>query len=152
MASVFLQDMATDILVLVKLIQVLRELIQREEIPPHDILVLTHRDDLIEQLKAHVREFNAARGNLFIRLRELREYTEAKCEHPSLFKEQEMTVFYYRSDNLSDEQKEKIIDFRNYDDAGKWYVLLDEAHKGDKEESNWSDDIHKVLATISSRG
>jgi len=30
-----------------------------------------------------------------------------------------MNVFYYRSDNLSDEQKERIIDFRNYDDNGK---------------------------------
>lgn len=53
-------------LVLVKLIQVLRDLIQFREIPPHDILVLTHRDDLIEQLKAHVSEFNAAHSDLFI--------------------------------------------------------------------------------------
>jgi superfamily II DNA or RNA helicase len=122
-------------LVLIKLIEVLRDLIQLEEIPPHDILVLTHRDDLIDQLKVHVNEFNAARSDIFIKLRELKEYADAKREHPSLFKEQELTVFYYRSDNLSDEQKEKIIDFKNYDDQGQWYVLLDEAHKGDREES-----------------
>jgi len=122
-------------LVLIKLIEVLRDLIQLGEIPPHDILVLTHRDDLIDQLKVHVDEFNAARSDIFIKLRELKEYADAKREHPSLFREQELTVFYYRSDNLSDEQKEKIIDFRNYDDQGQWYVLLDEAHKGDREES-----------------
>ncbi len=122
-------------LVLVKLIEVLWELIRRGEIPPNDILVLTHRDDLIEQFKAHVAEFNAAHGDLFIRLRELREYAEAKRHSPSLFKEHELTVFYYRSDNLSDEQKERIVDFRNYDDGGKWYVFLDEAHKGDREDS-----------------
>jgi len=122
-------------LVLVKLIQVLRDLIRLGEIPPHDILVLTYRDDLIEQLKAHVREFNAAHSDIFIKLRELKEYAAAKRDYPSLFREQELTVFYYRSDNLSDVQKEKIIDFRNYDDEGKWYVLLDEAHKGDREES-----------------
>jgi type III restriction enzyme len=121
-------------LVIVKLIEVLRALIQRYEIPPYDILVLTHRDDLIEQLKKHIHEFNASRSDLFIHLRELREYTEAKRDNPVLFKERELTVFYYRSDNLSDVQKEKIIDFRNYDDDGKWYILLDEAHKGDKEE------------------
>lgn len=115
-------------LVLVKLIEVLRGLIQRGEIPAHDILILSCRDDLIEQLKKHVREFNANRSDLFIHLRELREYADAKRSTPSLFKERELTVFYYRSDNLSDEQKEKIIDFRNYDDGGKWYVLLDEAH------------------------
>ena len=111
-------------LVIVKLFEVLRELIQRGEIPSHDILVLTHRDDLIEQLKRHVNEFNAAHGDLFIRLRELKEYAEVKRETPSLFKEHEVTVFYYRSDNLSDEQKEKIVDFRNYDDEGKWYLSL----------------------------
>src|SRR5439155_14311610 len=65
---------------------------------------------------------------------ELREYADAKRDNPVLFKDREFTVFYYRSDNLSTEQKEKLIDFRNYDDEGKWYVLLDEAHKGDREE------------------
>lgn len=121
-------------LVIVKLIEILHRLIGRGEIPPHDILMLTCRDDLIEQLKTHVDAFNAAHSDLFIHLREQREYAEAK-RNPQLFREREVTVFYYRSDNLSDEQKEKIIDFRNYENEGQWYVLLDEAHKGDKEES-----------------
>ena len=43
-------------LVLVKLIEVLQGLIQRGKIPPHDILVLSCRDDLIEQLKQHVHQ------------------------------------------------------------------------------------------------
>ena len=132
-------------LVLVKLIEVLRGLILRGEIPPHDILVLSHRDDLIEQLKKHVRKFNEARGDLFIHLRELREYADAKRDNPVLFKERELTVFYYRSDNLSDEQKERIVDFRNYDDGGKWYVLLDEAHKGDREDSK-RQQIYSILS------
>ncbi len=132
-------------LVIVKLIEILRGLILRGEIPPHDILVLTHRDDLIDQLKTHVHQFNAARSDLFIHLRELREYAEAKRYNPLLFKDREVTVFYYRSDNLSDEQKERIVDFRNYDDGGKWYVLLDEAHKGDKEESK-RQHIYSILS------
>lgn len=132
-------------LVIVKLIQVLWNLIQQGEIPPYDILVLTHRDDLIEQLKTHVSEFNAVHSDLFICLRELREYAEAKWDNPSLFKDREVTVFYYRSDNLSDEQKEKIVDFRNYDDSGRWYVLLDEAHKGDKEDSK-RQHIYSILS------
>lgn len=132
-------------LVIVKLIEVLRELIRRGEMPANDILVLTHRDDLIEQLRTHVDEFNAAHSELHIHLRELREYAAVKRENPSLFKERELTVFYYRSDNLSDAQKEKIVDFRNYDDGGKWYVLLDEAHKGDKEDSK-RQHIYAVLS------
>jgi hypothetical protein len=43
-------------------------------------------------------------------------------EHSPPFLGQEMTVFYYRSDNLSDEQKEKIINFRNFDNDGQWYI------------------------------
>lgn len=132
-------------LVLVKLIEVLRGLIQRGEIPPHDILILSWRDDLIEQLKKHVQEFNAAHSDLFVRLRELKEYADAKRDNPVLFKEHELTVFYYRSDNLSDEQKERIIDFRSYDDGGKWYVLLDEAHKGDREEAK-RQHIYSILS------
>ena len=45
------------------------------------------------------------------------------------------TVFYHRSDNISDVQKEALIDYRHYENGGKWYVLLDEAHKGGKEDS-----------------
>ena len=69
---------------------------------------------------------------MHIELRELREYSEAKREAPGgLFGgDSTLRVFYYRSDNLSDEHKERIVDFRNYDNHGRWYVLLDEAHKG----------------------
>lgn len=121
-------------LVLVKLIKLLHSLVGLGEIPAHDILVLTYRDDLLEQLRTHVNEFNAS-GGLFIRLCELRDYAEVKHQSPSLLHGQELTVFFYRSDNLSDEKKEKIIDFRSYDNNGSWYILLDEAHKGDKEDS-----------------
>jgi superfamily II DNA or RNA helicase len=131
-------------LVIVKLIQILKGLIEREEIPPFDILILTHRDDLIQQLKRHVTEFNYGGNGVHVNLRELKEYPETKRQQ-QLLKENEITVFYYRSDNLSDEQKEKIVDFRNYDDNGKWYVFLDEAHKGDKEESK-RQHIYSILS------
>lgn len=121
-------------LVIVKLVELLKLLMEREEIPRNDILVLAHRDDLLEQLRQHVEEFNTS-GDLNIVLHELKEYSEVKHSQPRLFSATEVHIFYYRSDNLSDEQKEKIIDFRSYDNEGHWYVLLDEAHKGDKEDS-----------------
>ena len=62
------------------------------------------------------------------------------------FAKNEITIFYYRSDLISDEHKEKIVNFRNYDNNGKWYILLDEAHKGDKEDSK-----RQVLYSILSR-
>jgi len=33
--------------------------------------------------------------------------------------EHDLTVFFYRADNLSDEQKDRIVDFRNYENNGK---------------------------------
>ena len=131
-------------LVIIKLIEVLKGLIERGEIPPYDILLLTHRDDLIAQFKRLVNEFNYANNEIYIRLRELKEYSEVKRQR-TLFKNQEVTLFYYRSDNLSDEQKDKIIDFRNYDNEGRWYIFLDEAHKGDREESK-RQHIYSILS------
>lgn len=117
-------------IVIIKLIQILKQLMERREIPEYDILFLTHRDDLIEQFKRMIEEFNYT-NPFTIELSELKEYPEVKRQK-SLFG---TPVFYYRSDNLSDEQKEKIIDFKNYDEGGKWYIFLDEAHKGDKKDS-----------------
>jgi len=137
-------------LVIVKLIELLGRLRRRRlrrlgEVPPCDILFLTHRDDLIEQLKRHVDEFNASHSDALIVLHELKEYAAVKRERRSLFREHEMTVFYYRSDNLGDEQKEKIVDFRNYENGGRWFVLLDEAHKGDREDSK-RQHIYSILS------
>ncbi len=132
-------------LVIVKLIELLGRLRRLGEVPPCDILFLTHRDDLIDQLKRHVDEFNASHGTSPIVLYELKEYAAVKREQGSLFQDNEIAVFYYRSDNLSDEQKEKIVDFRNYDNDGQWFVLLDEAHKGDREDSK-RQHIYSILS------
>ncbi len=122
-------------LVLIKLIEILWHLIRRGEIPPYPILVLTARDDLLAQLKAHVEEFNTGRTDFRVHLEDLKAYPERRRMFLPLVGEHDLTVFYYRADNLSDEQKERIVDFRNYENGGRWYVLLDEAHKGDREDS-----------------
>lgn len=132
-------------LVIVKLIHLLHALITRQEIPANDILVLAHREELLEQFRAHVREFNAANFGVYIRLRDLKEYGNVKQSNPELFASDELTVFTYRSDNIGFEQKDKLIDFRNYENGGEWYVLLDEAHKGDKEESK-RQHIYSILS------
>lgn len=123
-------------LLIVKLVEILKRLIESGEIPKKDILILTYRDDLIDQLKTHIDEFNelAIERGLKINLIELTEYERVRRESlvPFFY---EVTVFYYRSDLISDEQKEKKIDFRNYENNGDWYIILDEAHKGDKQDS-----------------
>jgi superfamily II DNA or RNA helicase len=107
---------------------------------------LAHRDDLLEQFKNHVNEFNSFNFETKINLKNLKDYESVKRENSLPFAKNEITVFYYRSDLISDKHKEKIVNFKNYDNNGRWYILLDEAHKGDKEDSK-----RQVLYSILSR-
>lgn len=122
-------------LVIVKLIDLLRELFKRDVVPQKDILFLAHRGDLIEQFQGHIYEFNRDNPFLQIRLINLKDYSKSKANNRLAMSEDEITIYYYRSDLLSDEQKETIVDYQNYENNGNWYILLDEAHKGDREES-----------------
>ncbi len=72
-------------LVIVKLIHLLHTLITRGEIPENDILVLAHKDELIEQFRVHVQEFNQANFGVYIRLHDLKDYSNIKRSNPSLF-------------------------------------------------------------------
>jgi hypothetical protein len=133
-------------LIIVKLIELLGKLIAEKELPAGDILFLAHRDDLLDQFKNHIEEFNSFNFDTKINFKNLRDYDNIKRENALLFPKNEITVFYYRSDLISDEQKEKIVNFKNYDNGGRWYILLDEAHKGDREDSK-----RQVLYSILSR-
>ncbi|UTI86324.1 DEAD/DEAH box helicase family protein (plasmid) [Mammaliicoccus sciuri] len=120
-------------LVLIKLITILNTLIENNEIPNRDILILVPRDDLMEQLILLIDEYNKTIDNSFIELHSLKDLDEVK--YSNSFNLDTIQVFYYRSDNISDVEKEKQINFKNYDNNGEWYILLDEAHKGGKEGS-----------------
>ena len=133
-------------LIIIKLIDLLGRLIQREEIPQNDILFLAHRPDLLEQFKNHVEEFNSFNFETKINLKSLKDYDSVKRDNILPFAKNEITVFYYRSDLISDERKESIVNFKNYDNDGKWYILLDEAHKGNREDSK-----RQILYSILSR-
>jgi len=119
--------------VLIKLIELLDRLISSKLIPDNDILILTHRDDLIDQIKEHIYEYNKIRSRK-IKLWNLRKHADVKTGNVLTFKD-EINVFIYRSDLISDQTKEKLLSFEDIENNGKWYVLLDEAHKGDKEDS-----------------
>ncbi len=124
-------------IVLIKLIELLHDLMKGGLIPKNDILFLTHRLDLIDQLKAHINEFNTyarKERNIELVVRDLKELPDRKIANES-FKDYYIDIYYYRSDLISDVQKENIINFKNYDNEGNWYIILDEAHKGDSDES-----------------
>jgi len=138
-------------LIIVKLIEFLGKLIAEEELPAGDILFLAHRDDLLDQFKAHVEEFNSFNFDTKINLKNLRDYESVKRENALPFAKNEITVFYYRSDLIFDEQKEKKVDFRIYDNSGSWYVFLDEAHKGKNSRGEMTDSQRQILYSILSR-
>ena len=116
-------------LVMVKLIEYLHSLIKHQEIPPYKILILAPKDYLIEQIRKTIEEFNQA--GLHINFVPLRESQHNRQAHIG----ETITVYYHRSDNISDVQKDALTDYRAYENGGQWYVLLDEAHKGGKEDS-----------------
>jgi len=98
-------------LIIVKLLELLGKLIAEEEIPARDILFLAHRDDLLDQFKNHVEEFNSFNFDTKINLKNLRDYESVKHENALPFVKNEVTVFYYRSDLVSDEHKRKNRQF-----------------------------------------
>jgi len=120
-------------LVIIKLIELLDYLMDNGEIPKNDILFLTYREDLIEQFRKHVDEYNYYHSRKII-LHELRDYDKVKYG-AILTNKDDINIFFYRSDLISNETKEKVLSYKDFENDGKWYLILDEAHKGDKEDS-----------------
>ena len=118
-------------LVIIKVIELINQLKSESLIPKNDILLLMPRDYLIEQFKKEVEDFNTS-SSIKIELINLKEYDEDKQR---LDLHSGIKVFYYRSDLIRDENKENLIDFKTYDNKGNWFILLDEAHRGEKQNS-----------------
>ena len=119
-------------LVMVKLIDILFKLIKHNQIPEKDILILAPKDRILKQIQEHIDIFNQ-NGKLQIEFRELRDWEKVKHNQGNLFSENSVTVFYYRADNITDQNKDKQVDYKTYLNNGNWYLILDEAHKGDSE-------------------
>ena len=118
-------------LMMIKLIEYLHCLQQHREIPSCNILVLAPSEHLLGQIRRSIEEFNQTGLSIdFCPLRELHRVRQGRLGTSDV-----ITVYYHRSDNVSDVQKEALIDYRRYENDGKWYILLDEAHKGGKEDS-----------------
>jgi len=120
-------------LVLVKLIEILEKLKSKKLIPNNDILILTQRPDLIEQIKTHIEEFNK-NSERKIKVWDLKDSERVKKGSVLRFNN-EINVFIYRSDLISDRTTQKNLSFEDIENNGEWYILLDEAHKGVPEDS-----------------
>ena len=136
-------------LVIIKTIQLLDYLQQEKFIPKKNILLLLPREDLIRQFKKECNEFNIE-NEKEIKLVDLRDFGKNEMENSML---PVINVYYYRSDLLRDEKKESILDFKNYENNGNWYLLLDEAHRGEKNKGEKKNSkIQNYIAVLSRKG
>ena len=118
-------------LVMIKLIEYLHCLQQHGKILSRNILVLAPSEHLLGQIRRSIEEFNQTGLSIdFVPLREIHRVRQGRLGTSDV-----ITVYYHRSDNVSDVQKEALINYRRYENDGKWYIFLDEAHKGGKEDS-----------------
>lgn len=118
-------------LVIVKIMEHLVWLMKEHKIPSHDILVLAPTEHALEQIFRAVDEFNS-RGDKHFDLRHLREF---RNEENTLSFNNTVRVYYCRADHLSAERKTQLINWKEYENRGRWFVFLDEAHKGGQGES-----------------
>lgn len=131
-------------LVIIKLVDYLLDMMSKkrgEAIPRGNILLLAPSDHALSQIKKTASEYNADRRRMDIR--PLHEFNGKKSNY--LWKNG-TGVYYCRSDLLTEAHKDKQLDWLDYDGGGDWYVLLDEAHKGGREES-----LRKAYATLMAR-
>lgn len=126
-------------LVILKLMEVLIDLVKYDKIPDNNVLFLTHKQKIIDQLLEHAKEFNrylSYEKGYEIIFRDLREFPELEYQcQTCLFKDRYINIFYYRSDLLSEKKKDNQVDFREYVNCGNWYTFLDEAHRGKSDDS-----------------
>ncbi|MFQ6341754.1 DEAD/DEAH box helicase family protein [Campylobacter sp. VTCC 70190] len=137
-------------IVIIKLIEMLRQAMDNDLIPKKNIFFFSASDDLLEAFKKEVEEYN--QGNIRIICHSLKEFEKVKGENNgNLFKQTDKPtdVFIYGAYNLiSDESKEKQIKFTEVLDNGDNYVILDEAHKGDKSYSK----MQHIMNILSKNG
>lgn len=133
-ASLWMATGSGKTLVLIKIIEFIHQLATYNHIPKNDILILAPKPEILSQIKEHIEFFNKNNA-VKINLKDLREFEKSKHLQTSLYEPDGITVFYYRSDNITDIDKTEQLSYKTVLNDGKWYVLLDEAHKGDKEDS-----------------
>jgi superfamily II DNA or RNA helicase len=119
--------------VLIKLIELIDFYQKQGLLPKNKIMILLPSEKLQHQFESAVKDYNSGKERKIV-LTSLKDY-EDRQNSPELKLFNEIEVFIYRSDLLSDQQQIKRIDTGIYDNNGEWFIFMDEAHKGDKDDS-----------------
>ncbi|WP_441749831.1 DEAD/DEAH box helicase family protein, partial [Helicobacter pylori] len=123
-------------IVIIKLVELLSVAIKMGLIPKKNIMFFSANENLIKQFEKEIEKYN--RGKDYFKqidFKSLKSVTNKDFYHAPKIVEQ-IALFYYRADLMNDEEsKENLLNYKDYWDNGENYVILDEAHKGNKSES-----------------
>ncbi|GAA7458419.1 DEAD/DEAH box helicase family protein [Helicobacter pylori] len=123
-------------IVIIKLVELLSVVIRMGLIPKKNIMFFSANENLIKQFEKEIEKYN--RGKDFSKQIDFKNLKSVKNEdffHAPKIMEQ-IALFYYRTDLMNDEEsKENLLNYKDCWDNGENYVILDEAHKGNKSES-----------------
>ncbi len=125
-------------IVIIKLVELLSVAIRMGLIPKKNIMFFSANEHLIKQFEKEIERYN--RGKDYFKqidFKSLKSVTHKDFHHaPKDFFIEKIALFYYRADLMNDEEsKENLLNYKDYWDNGENYVILDEAHKGNKSES-----------------
>ncbi len=125
-------------IVIIKLVELLSVAIRMGLIPKKNIMFFSANENLIKQFEKEIEKYN--RGKDYFKqidFKSLKSVTNKDFYHaPKGSFIEKITLFYYRADLMNDEEsKENLLNYKDYWDNGENYVILDEAHKGNKSES-----------------
>lgn len=124
-------------IVIIKLVELLSVAMGMGLIPKKNIMFFSANENLIKQFEKEIEKYN--RGKDFskqIDFKNLKSVTHKDFHRAPKDFFEKITLFYYRADLMNDEEsKENLLNYKDYWDNGENYVILDEAHKGNKSES-----------------
>ena len=119
-------------LVIIKMIEILHNLMKQGLIGSKDILISSANDSIITQIKEHIHTYNIG-SDIEINFIPLKKFDKAS-ENLAFNK---INVYFTTSGALAEEQQVsknkkdgKRINYETVYNNGNWYVFLDEAHKG----------------------
>ncbi|WQR93236.1 DEAD/DEAH box helicase family protein [Helicobacter pylori] len=124
-------------IVIIKLVELLSVAMGMGLIPKKNIMFFSANENLIKQFEKEIEKYN--RGKDFskqIDFKNLKSVTNKDFHRAPKDFFEKIALFYYRADLMNDEEsKENLLNYKDYWDNGENYVILDEAHKGNKSES-----------------
>ncbi|GAA8378452.1 DEAD/DEAH box helicase family protein [Helicobacter pylori] len=125
-------------IVIIKLVELLSVAIRMGLIPKKNIMFFSANENLIKQFEKEIEKYNRNKDySKQIDFKSLKSVKNKDFHHaPKGSFIEKIPLFYYRADLMNDEEsKENLLNYKDYWDNGENYVILDEAHKGNKSES-----------------